>query len=542
MKWKEKDAKRTLFCNFTLEVIGVDSVYINGSEKYSQYIQVRIAFRENVNKGQKIYNIPIDKIDKMHWKELNVHCRYNPEIPESKVERYLNDHIRAQIGKAPRRVVESLNSAGMYKIDGQPIFYTGKVVIQSPTKKTTHVIKTELSKENLDINNELSESDAAKEIVNFISLSPEAGQILLAYKLGCLTRMAYEDAGKVAKGCIYLYGETGMQKTTFSSLMIQTYNRSKGIKSPQRLSASIPAAVQILKEKAGDVAILDDLFPAESGRIRNQMEETFGEIVRYIADGTLPARMRGKKLSQETPKCGVIFTGEYIIGKGSDAARILPVKMVKPNGKKLQYFQEHPVNISTFYYYYISWFIEHYDEACKILKEIWNKYEDADLGVHDRLREMHFFLSTAYFLFLQYRYNKGFLKDADAIMCYKSFNAMLTKLIRQQNERVQSGIPKQFTNVDYLRTIRELYISKQFHTAYNIAAFDETHHDSVIWKECLWFRGECLNRFFPDINPKEIISELEQKNILQVGKDKKTKQLHLLKGKRFYVIPLRYLT
>lgn len=383
MKRKEKDAKRTLFCNFTLEVIGVDIVYINGSEKYSQYIQVRIAFRENVNKGQNIYNIPIDKIDKMHWKELNVHCRYNPEIPESKVERYLNDHIRAQIGKAPRRVVESLNSAGMYKIDGQPIFYTGKVVIQSPAKKTTHVIKTELSKENLDINNELSESDAA---------------------------------------------------------------------------------------------------------------------------------------------------------------RILPVKMVKPDGKKLQYFQEHPVNISTFYYYYISWFIEHYDEACKILKEIWNKYEDADLGVHDRLREMHFFLSTAYFLFLQYRYNKGFLKDADAIMCYKSFNAMLTKLIRQQNERVQSGIPKQFANVDYLRAIRELYISKQFHTAYNIAAFDETHHDSVIWKECLWFRGECLNRFFPDINPTEIISELEQKNILQVGKDKKTKQLHLLKGKRFYVIPLRYLT
>lgn len=540
MKWMLEDLKGKPLCNFTLKVVGVDDVRFDGIGKCISRVKVRFDFGEKDEEDINIKDIPLDEIDDTHWKDLDIRCCYYPEISESKVERYLSNIIREQLQKAPKRQVECLTHVGMFKIDGQPIFFTGKEVIPDCAKKD-HIIENILSEETLDINDELTEYDATREMIDFITLSPEAGQTLLAYKLGCFMRMAYEDVGRVPKSCIYLYGETGVQKTTFSSLMVQTYNRNRGINNPPRLNASIPAAVQILKEKAGDVAILDDLFPAESSKVRGQMEETLTEIVRYIADGTLPARMRGKELSQESPKCGVIFNAEYIIGKGSDAARIMPVEMTKPDIKRIRYFQDHPLIISTFYYYYISWFVEHYDEICEVIREIWKRYENADMGVHDRLREMHFFLGSSYFLFLQYLYEKGFISDSNADRCYQSFNALLNLLVTKQDKRVKMGTLEQFGKIDYWREICELYRNQQFRTADSVDVFDIGQHDSVVYRDCLYFRSECLVKFFPNINPKEVACELERKGVLQVGKDRKTKQIFNLRGMRFYVIPLNYL-
>lgn len=544
MNWMTSDVNGKILCNFALRVISLDNVRFNGSGKRIRRVKVYFDFGEADVKHINIQDIPLDEIDNIHWKNLDIRCSYNPEMSEFKVERYLSNSIRNQLQKAPERKVEYLTHAGIYKIAGQIILCTGKEVIPNHVKKD-YVIETALLEENLDIDDKLTEHDAAKEMLNFITLSPEAGQTLLAYKLGCFMRMAYEDVGRTPKSCIYLYGKTGIQKTMFSSLMVQTFNRKMGIKSPPRLNASIPAAVQILKEKAGDVAILDDLFPAESSKVRSQMEETLTEIVRYIADGTLPARMRGKELSQESPKCGVIFTAEYIIGKGSDAARILPVEMTKPDIKKIRYFQDHPLIISTFYYYYISWFVEHYDEICEVIREIWKRYENADMGVHDRLREMHFFLGSSYFLFLQYLYDRRFISDSDATKLYQSFNELLDLLVTKQDERVKMRASEQFENIDYWRKIRELYRNKQFRTADSVKNFVEWQHDSVIHRDCLYFRSECLARFFPNMSPKEIAEELERKGVLQVGNDRRnrtrTKQISRLKGMRFYVIPLAYL-
>lgn len=160
------------------------------------------------------------------------------------------------------------------------------------------------------------------------------------------------------------------------------------------------------------------------------------------------------------------------------------------------------------------------------------------MGVHDRLREMHFFLGSSYFLFLQYLYEKRFISDSDATKLYQSFNELLDLLVTKQDERVKMRASEQFENIDYWRKIRELYRNKQFCTADSAKNFDRRQHDSVIHRDCLYFRSECLARFFPNTCPKEIAEELERKGVLQAGKDRRTKQISGLKGMRFYVIPL----
>lgn len=541
MTWLTKDMNGKPLCNFTLNVLGVDEVRFNGVGERIQWVKVCIDFGEKDIANQMILAIPLEEIYKTCWKDLNTCCRYNPEVSESKVKRYLEDIIRDQIKKVPRRLVEHLTHTGMHNLDDHLVFCTGKSIIQDSAKETGHIIEIASLEENLDVDDELKECDAAKEMIDFISLSPEAGQIILSYKLGYFMRMAYEKIGKMPRGCIYLHGDTGIQKTTFSSFLTQTYNRSNGIKSPSRLSASIPAAVQILKEEADDVVILDDLFPAESGKIRGQMEETLIEIVRYIADGTLPERMHGNKLLQASPKCGVIFTAERIIGKGSDAARILPVEMVKPDVRELQYFQDHPLIISTFYYQYISWFIEHYDEICEIINRIWKVYENADMGVHDRLREMHFFLSSAYFLFLQYCFEKGVLSQSDADRLYQTFNKLLIMLVEQQNERVSGKGTEKFENEDYLQQIRMLYKTGQMSIAKNTETFDKEQHDGLLYRNRLCLRRDRLSAYFPDSTIGDIADSLEAQGALETGKKSRTKQINRLSGMRFYFILLHYL-
>ncbi len=164
------------------------------------------------------------------------------------------------------------------------------------------------------------------------------------------------------------------------------------------------------------------------------------------------------------------------------------------------------------------------------------------LNVHDRLKEMHFFLNSSYFFFLQYLYEKRLLPKLETPRLYQAFNELLVTLARKQDERVQRGMPEQYESRDYWKEIRKLYREKQFRIVENIDDFGVEQHDGVIYRDCLYFRRECLARFFPTANLSEIIDDLERHKVLARGNQKKTKQVYRLNGLRFYVIPLKYLT
>lgn len=536
--WLFQDKKGEPLCNFIPQVVAVNEVCSDGAGKPAPHAQIYFNFGEDDTEQSQVYSVPLSEIDKTNWKELNERCIYHPEKTGSKVNRYLSCTIREALEAAPKNRVYCLTHVGMYKIEGRPVFCTGNQVIQSSRTTLNGKFEIKSVEQKLDVNNKLTEVEAASEIFKYICLSPNSGQVMLAYKLGFFMRLAYVDAGRPPKGCIFLYGRTGIQKTTFSSFLNQTYNRGEGIKSLPRLDASIPAVIRILAEHSNDVVILDDLCPADSSKIRGQMEEVLIETARYIADGTIPARMRGKQLSQETPQCGVIFTGEYVIGKGSDAARILPVEMTQPDRIKLKYFQDHPINISTFYYYFISWFIECYDEVCDILKKMWEKYESVDSGVHDRLREMHYFLSTAYYFFLQYCFEKELLLKADAVRLYNSFCNLLTILIQQQDRRVRQKEPETSKSQNYWGRIRELYRNNCFFIANDIEQFNVMKHDGLLHRNKFYIRSEKLSAYFPDADIDEIVSSLTEQGVLETGNGSRTKQISSLNGMRFYVIPL----
>lgn len=524
-------------CNFKPRVEAMVEIFDCGREKPISHVKIYLDFEDGPPSSP--FCIPMSNAEKIDWLNLDPRCRFFPDISEPTIKRYLLDEVRRQWNSAPKETVYRLNRIGLHTIGKERVFCTGREVIRPPAgAESRPKIEIQQIDDCLDIDHNMSEAEAIHELFDLMSLSPNPGRIILAQNLVYLMRQAYIDAGKAPCVCVFLYGKTGTRKTTLASILTQIFNRSRGIKNPTRLNASIPAAVKILHDAGEEVVVLDDLFPNDDKAACKHQEDVLIEITRCIGDGNLPARIKQGRIPKEPPTCGVLFTGEYIIGTGSDAARLLPVEMMQPDGQSLKYFQDRPLGLSTFYYFYIRWFIEKYTEVVDVLRKWLECYRNESFGVHARLQETHFFLNTAYALFLQYCYEKKFVSKQDVERLHPAFRDLLFMLIQEQDKRVQQKIPGQAETMDYLAQIRSMCFSGKLSIAGNPARFLEEHHDGVIHLKRLYLRKEGLSKVFPDKDIKEVVSSLIAQGVLETGKDNSTKQINRLKGKRFYVIPL----
>ncbi len=161
------------------------------------------------------------------------------------------------------------------------------------------------------------------------------------------------------------------------------------------------------------------------------------------------------------------------------------------------------------------------------------------MKVHGRLQNTHFFLNTAYFLFLQYCCEKSVLSEKNVKLFGENFNKLLTQLIKKQDQRVRQkalGGSKCF-----LDCIRELYRNESLMIADNTEKFREEMHDGVIFKSCLCLRGKCFKKYFPQVDLADIVNDLIANDALECGKQSSAKQIYSLKGKRFYFIPIECL-
>ncbi len=543
MEWIVYDDAENPISNFCPEVLAVANIYSDANAEPVANVKLRLLFWNG--QYSKEFTEPLSCLDNTKWLEHDIRSRLHPEVSPSKAQRYLVDYVRSELPTAPVEKLYRLNQIGVHVIDSEPIFCTGRELVISPTdKKNRANVELEPIPFNLDIDSTLSEKEAVAGMLELISLSPNAGRVISTYCLLYLMRKVYEATWKSPCCSLFLYGLTGTKKTTISTFLTQVYNRNKGIASPLRLNSSIPAALKIMYEKSDCVVVLDDLFPSESNDIRRKQEETLFEITRIIADGIEPGRMHGKLVAKAPPTCGVLFTGEYLIGTGSNAARLLPVEMTPIDGEKLKQFQDKPLIVSTFYYYFIKWFISNYNDIADLLRQWLEIYRGVHLNVHLRLQETHYFLNTAYALLLQYCYDINIISEQEAKFFHLSFLSLLTSLVQTQNERAIRNNLSEPCLIDPLVRIRTMYHDGGFSIAESTKQFTGGH-DGLIHDGCLCLRGEnfrkkvCTSPL--STNYDKVLGALEAQGALKRGKDKRTIQIYGTSGKRFYAIPLEKL-
>gem|GEM_PF-3257599 len=247
---------------------------------------------------------------------------------------------------------------------------------------------------------------------------------------------------------------------------------------------------------------------------------------------TLQQKM--EELKETIPLEKRLFTlqeaAKYLAVSESTVARGLMICPTTPiDGTRLDKYQrQHPLLVSTFYFYYIEWYVSHYNEIYAEIYERLTKFRETTSGIHPRLRETQFCLHIAYMLFLKFCEDSGFITTNEGQKEYISFGSQLVELVKAQNARIWAD-DKKSEDVDYLKLIRKLYKSNSFRLADSVEQFDRNKHDGVIHYECLCLRRESLEKrirkIFHGARINDVINALLAQGALKLVEKKNSVQI-----------------
>ena len=546
IEWMLIDEKGKPVCNFRPYVQKVIEVVFD--TKVKKYLKLNLQFQDN---EQIEVFVLLDELEKTEWNLVCERCVVN--FCNKNAKGIIGNTIRNDLYKASYEKMYGVKRTGLHRINDIVFFFTGKDII---VRKVDNDLKDKIWIEDsplvLDMDPDISLKESFDGMWELINLVPETGVILLAHAIGGIMQQAYRDAGFNPCTILEVVGESGMFKTTYVPQIVQLYNRSKGIRPETRFNSTNRFIEDLLCSYYDCTIVIDDLHTAQSSEIKRKNEVTAEEIIRRISDNTGQGHKEGNSMVQREFRANVVFTGEYIIGQESTASRLLVVQMSKrPDGKILDKYQrEKPLLVSTFYYYFIRWYLEHYEEVVTEINERLTRFRTnaVDFSIHGRLRDSIFYLQTSFMFFLEFSHQSGFLHKGKATYLHDKFGIWLNELVREQQNRIGANHEKK-GDMDFMEFIRKMYKSKKIFIAKSVETFNPEVHDGLIYYECLCIRREILKKFVrkfnPCINVEEVLRKLVSANALKLVGDKRTVKISKLNKTigsiRFYAIHLHVL-
>ena len=384
---------------FIPSAVGV--VRVVGSTDEREAVRVRLRFK---NGSDTETTVPLSDLNRVDWFKIDHRCLTNSEYRRARG--YIADTIRAGVSNVPveRRYV--LDRTGIYHIGDSIIFVAGnRVITQSSAPRTDPDFELGQLPLRLDIDENIDINTAIDRMMWLISLSPEIGPVLAAHTISGIIRAAFKEAGMTPCAVLVIVGKSGMLKSHYVPHLVQLYNRADGIGPVTRFNSTKRFIEDTLYEHSECTAVLDDLHTAESRGIKRQNEDTAEEIIRRIADDTGRGRMDGKAQVQRSFRGNAVFIGEYTIGKASTIPRALVVNITEPpNGAILDEYQRNqPLLVSTFYYYFIQWYVDHFNEIRDSIDAKLTQLRRATASptTHGRLRDTQFYLEIIKFRLLR---------------------------------------------------------------------------------------------------------------------------------------------
>lgn len=535
----EKGHPVSTFLPVVTKVIQVKSVA--GVE---EHVQVMLRFKAGESMEVRV---PLSDLDHADWFGLDRRCILAPN------RRFAGccvaNAIRMGVANAPVEEHRKLDRMGIHRLGDNILFVAGdRSILPSAEKEAAANIEVEDLGFHLNIDPDLTAQDAFDGMRELIGLSDEIGRVLVAHTVAGIIRAAFKEVGFVPCAVLVVVGGSGLLKSHYVPHLVQLYNRSDEIRAVTRFNSTNRFIEDVLDKYAECTAVIDDLHTAEARSIKRINEATAEEIIRRIADDTGCGCKEGNSLVQKKFRGNAVFIGEYTIGKESTIPRALVVELTTPpDGRILDRFQRHqPLLVSTFYFLFIQWYVDHFREICETVDRNLSFFRDrtANSGTHGRLKDTYFYLQISYRFLWEFCVDSEFCKREEALDECSAFEALLTDLIRTQQARFRPG-KMDNSQVDHLGIIRCLYQQKQFALADSKEQFQDKEYDGLVYKGCLCLRGKCLEeklkKVSPDLDLSSAVQALRTKGVLKQVSNKNTIQISGLHGVRFYAIKMKFL-
>ena len=450
---------------------------------------------------------------------------------------------------------QKIEKIGINLLGSEIVFVVGdRVITRSSSTDFNFEIDLDMSHFRLDIDTKLSPEKTFEGMRELICLSSEIGRVLIAHVISGLTRVAFQEAGFTPCAVLVVTGESGMLKSHYVPHITQLYNRADGVRVDSRFNSTQRFIEDIISAHDECTVVIDDLHTAAARSIKRNNEITAEEILRRISDDIGRGHKEGDSSVQKKFGGNVVFIGEYITGRESTMPRALVIKLTKKiDGVILdQYQRKQPLLVSTFYYYFLQWYVDNFEDIYKWIDQRLTQFRKAtaNSNLHGRLLDTQFYLEISYMLFLEFCKDSGFILEEDALDEYDDFRDQLSKLVHEQQNRYESSKSKA-EHIDYLKLIRELHRKGKFRLADSASVYRPEKHDGLIYYECLCLRQKKLEKRLhevsPDIKISDVIGALKDKDALRRvnGSGKLTHQISTLDksvgAQRFYAIKLDFL-
>lgn len=489
--------------------------------------------------------IPTDhNLEKTEWNKEDPRCIADAQKNNSATENACD--FRSQSTETlPHKTGNRINRIGLNYINNSIVFVAGDRVFTRSSNQSIPIDKTDITEFKLDIDKSIMLQEAFEGLSELISLVPGVGWALLAHTISGFIREAFVKAGFTPDTVLMIVGKSGMLKSSYVPQITQLYNRSDGIKANSRFNSTKRYIEDSLFEYRNCTYVLDDIHTGSSSSIKKKNETTAEEIIRQISDNIGRGTKNGKELRQRNFEGNVVFIGEYTIGAESTLPRVLFVEISKrPNGKVLDKYQRSKsLLVSTFYSYFIQWYVDNFDDICKTIDIRLTHFRSSStlLQIHGRLADAKFYLQMSQMVLLEFCIESNLITTEEAQIVFQRFEIYVSGLISVQGNSFYTHC-KCSTETNYLSIIRELYHGGAFKLAKDIDEFDSGKHDGIVHYNCLCLRKNCLEknicqRFGCDL--KSLINSLKHQGALRLGNDVNTVQIK--GGKRFYAIYLNKL-
>ena len=513
--------------NFKVEVLAEIEVHTSVDVEY--HVNLQLYFWD----GQTaIITIPLSEIDRIDWYETDRRCILNPRVP--RVGKNLATRIKIALNQnVPKRRILRLDRTGIFNVDGRIIYVAGDKIIGSLSDRV--IIQSEGSIDDvelapsqfqLDIDPNLTMEEAFEGMAELISLS-EIGRPLLAHAISGITRSAYTAAGATPSTTLEIVEGTGKFKTYYSATVTQLYNRADGVEPVTRLDSTDSFIENLLHQYSECTVVVDDRCTAASSKIKRKNDETAEKIMRQVGEKIGRGKMSGNTRIQLKPRGNLVITGEHPTGAISTIARGLMVSPTRPiDSERLDKYQRRePLIISTFYYYFIEWYVSNYNEICTELFQRLTRHREKVPKIHPRLWETQFSLQSAFMLFLQFCEASGFITAEEARNEYLDFGTQLAELVQAQNARINPD-KEESKKINYLKIIRKQVKNGSIRYAENKKQYlkNPNNYDGLIHYGCLCLRRDKLEKRIRDVvregKINDAIQELLERNALKLVQEK----------------------
>lgn len=372
-----------------------------------------------------------------------------PTVPRAAAE--MEYYIKSQAAGVDTKTKYLFDKLGWHNINGQHCYCAGNIVIGFDTNEEFIVDKDLSERFHLEIDNSLSEKDAAIYAMKMMAVDTPATPIIFSSGVLGISRQMILDADINIPCALYVQGRTQYRKTECSKQETQLYNRSQ-IHSSSGVSITRVSSSEYKTEEKMDVLkdatfICDDLYRETDSTKRKIYERRVKNSLRNFADNS----SRETSRSAFKNNCQLIVTAEYLIDSKTDVGRMFVIEIPKPiDSERLKEVQQNPQALSTFYYYFIKWISKNYNSIVSELKEKFMDFRETVIthaSSYERLYEQAFLLRFAFNLFLVYV--NGVLKSVDVDKYNDEFADFVNLYVKRQEEILNNLSAKELNITNY---------------------------------------------------------------------------------------------